>query len=684
MDFDEIKSFGRKYESYYAGRVSRDLCVKLKKLPVFELGIDSEAWTGPVKNGNEIIHIGLGLLGKFPDGAQVCEKESDFHSAMRFLTGHEGGHQKYTTDRSFTAAVRNGYYGLVEYAVKAVTGRQMRLIKGSDFDAALDGLGKKYGVYVSRKAAKEMVHFLINAIEDGRMERCNMIEKPGFKDDVVLFRGRSWMHTPICDIPDLTDPREHLCCVLNQILSLATMGVWQKGFLQYIAGTETESFIRSLKPEIDLAVTSRSCAKGMEHAGKVMVKLYPFLFEACKLNGIEQLLGEIFSGLRILVPDMDPEGKNPHSFSTTEKEDVAREEGGADGQQANIFSPQGKTAGADEAEKSGIPNSLFENQEPGPENICPEQIAAAIAEAEVSAEMATASAIAVTAAVEAATGTVHVVEDNSLAADVVGKARIKDICSNFHEYMHSYKLDNDLPQFIQQGCGIIRRQYEQYFRSRKRPVRRNQKSGKIDTHQLSRLVRGDLDVYLSLAKDGSFSGCIEIFLDNSGSMAGLKKQSACSTLARIEEYLKGLIPLKICAFDYSSGNVNVEIIKNWNEVQKKNCSWNFYKNGMDGGGTPTEQVLRIAMLEMLKRPEKHKMIMLLTDENTSDDCLEAAIKDIRRKGIQLSAVYFDTNINQYQKDSFYKLFDNRDAVACEPAEIGIKLLPVIKRFTGQR
>ena len=92
---------------------------------------------------------------------------------------------------------------------------------------------------------------------------------------------------------------------------------------------------------------------------------------------------------------------------------------------------------------------------------------------------------------------------------------------------------------------------------------------------------------------------------------------ACETLARIEENLKGLVPIKITAFDRSN-KVNVEIIKNWNESFKNNCSWNFFVHSRAGGGTPTTEALQVAERELLARPEKHKLLILLTDE--SADC----------------------------------------------------------------
>lgn len=86
MRTEELYILGTRYYNYYGGRIDRDLCMKLKKLPKFQIGKDACAWTGADKSGQEIIHVGIGLLDTFPDGTAVCVDENEFHSGMRFLT----------------------------------------------------------------------------------------------------------------------------------------------------------------------------------------------------------------------------------------------------------------------------------------------------------------------------------------------------------------------------------------------------------------------------------------------------------------------------------------------------------------------------------------------------------------------------------------------------------------------
>ena len=276
-------------------------------------------------------------------------------------------------------------------------------------------------------------------------------------------------------------------------------------------------------------------------------------------------------------------------------------------------------------------------------------------------------------------------EDTALAADAIGQDVIQEICKHYHEHLRQYELKDELPVQVFQECSLVRRQYEQYFRSRMKPTRKIRSPVSLIHISSPGWYRG-----IWMCTDGSqrmdpFPDAFISFWTIQVPCRGERKDWACNTLTRAEEYLKGLVPLKIVAFD-STSSVNVEIIKNWDEVKKQNCSWNYARYSRSGGGTPTKEVLNIAMLEIMKRSAKHKMIVLITDEHSgcSNDRLQPMIRQVRANGIQLCAIYIENGMNERNINSFRELFDNTDAVACEPSQIGKELLPVIQKFTQQR
>ena len=713
LNQDDILVLARRYTRYYAGRLARDLCTRKKVIPDLEIGQDKSAWTN-MSGDKKVVHIGLGMFGSFPDQEAICRDEYDFHANMRKLIAHEAGHQKFSTGRALQMTVRNGCYGFVDYAVRQATGKPMRITKDSDMEKALKMLSDQYGMHVSFQMLQEFVHFIANSIEDGRMERLVGNEQPGFKTDMILCRAREWQHSPF-EKPEQEDARTLCTAMMNQILSLATMGLWQKGFVEYSAspeGTKIQNMVLGIMPEIKAGVAARSCADGMRHASRIIEAMYPVFFEAVKLSEMEKALSDLISQAASRLPDLmaDISGQNA-AYEASEKDDLAmkasgqgdpsgkkdagKEEAGSEdkggnganakeaGEESgeddfNIFKPSKR--GEDQLSNGGASGSKGQSVEAGAEDMS-DVVQKAMEEAAKAAALQSEIAETSCAAETAEIAKKPEVKDTSTAIDTIGS--VDDICTDYHEFYRAYELTEDLPLYIQQECDLIRRQYEQYFKSRCIPRRRNQKAGKLDTHALRRIVRGDSDIYIKRSEDTrKFSGCIEIRLDASGSMFGPKMQAACEALARIEEILKGLVPIKITAFDLM-GQTDVEIIKNWDETFHKNCTWNYLKYRRHGGGTPTAEALLVAEREMMKRMEKHKMIILLTDENASNSNghLKDVIRGIRNKGIHVCGIYFEHNMSQSEKEDFYHLFEDRDAIACLPEEISKELLPVIQKFT---
>ena len=60
----------------------------------------------------------------------------------------------------------------------------------------------------------------------------------------------------------------------------------------------------------------------------ILNSIYPFLFDACSQKTFEMTADELIKGNSVALPDMDPSGKNPHSFALSEKEDKERESSG--------------------------------------------------------------------------------------------------------------------------------------------------------------------------------------------------------------------------------------------------------------------------------------------------------------------------------------------------------------------
>lgn len=739
-NLEQSITYGRKYNGYYKRKTARDLSGYFARMNArpkrvdFEFGEDNGAWSCPSEQipGRYKIHLGLAFFDKFADGTPIFETESEWNTCVRYVLSHEEGHILYTTERAWEMANNNGVRSVVSYCAEKALGRKVRITDERSTLQALDLMKTQAGVYINMRMVKEMVHFILNAVEDGRMERRMASSRPGFLYDLRMYRGNSWMHNPVGDSFNQSNPVELFLLSCNQILSLATTGLWQKGYMKNISGTYTELVVRPLIPEIKNAVTARSCKKGMTHALNIIDALRPLFYDACTCDqeDLQQMMEMFMDKISQSMPDMGKNGESQTQYSADEKADARSEtqaqndfqfsesgnESNNEKMPFNIFDDSGEDEGDTDSEDSGSAsaggkapdndvqaggsgNSGESKKNPGKkpsfvaggksgsagQNVSgkgndEELVIKAMDDAIVNAE----SESSFTEKAVKSTGATKKKEvvDNSTIQSAVGD--ISDICADFNEYHRRYSLTENLPADIEEECRVTRAKYEHYFVSRRKPVKCGARAGRLDPRSFSRIVMKDMDIFNQPGDDNSFSGCIYVLVDNSGSMAGLKKVSAMEISARLEEIFKGLVPVKIAAFDTSIG-VNFEVIKNWNDDLRKNCSWNYLKYGRCGGGTPTKEALAIAQRELAKRSEKHKLIILITDENAwcAHEKLPSVINSVRKCGIQLSATYVEEVIPDEAAEAFKTLFGKADAVVAKPDELCGAILPVVKKFTSK-
>lgn len=751
---------GKKFLHYYKGMVSRTLAGALAILGVkqrrvdFEFGEDDASWTCTNQRDpkRRLIHLGLGGFANYQDGTPMFESASEWHVQVRYIIMHEIGHILYTTERAWKMAQENGVRKVVTYIAEKALGRKIRITDDVSMRQTIQLVHDQAHLNINMNMIKEMVHFITNSIEDGGMERRVAASRPGFKADMRIRRGKYWQHTPVTDDLDPDTATGFFFIVCNQILTLATTGLWQKGFMDKLSGTKVESTVRPMIPTIKAAVTAHSCKRRMQHALELIDDLCPLFYDACVSDvddTLEQAMKQFMDEMAKALPDMNKAGQQQTEYTADEKSDAeaekkdkAKDNNGSNGQNgqdakadgngdyqlsedgtgseteasfniftdnedgeeeekgsgsASVFGEAGKTeengktaskGGNTESgsDSKGVPsfvaggNSGSAGQDVTAKGNDEEAVEKAMEEAAANA----AAESSFTERAVRSTGAPKKKEtsDFSSVEDSIGD--ISEICDDFNEFFRKYRLTEDLPMEIQQECRVARAKYEHYFVSRRKPSTRGQRSGNLDRSALTRVCMRNLDVFTRPGEDNSFSGCIYVLVDNSGSMGGHKKDSALAICARLEEIFKGLVPLKIAAFDTTSGT-NFEIIKNWNDDFQKNCSWNYLHYSRDGGGTPTKEALLVARGELVKRQEKHKLIILITDENAycANAYLPPVINAVRKSDIQLSAAYIEERIGEDDKEAFENLFGKGDAIVAEPDELCGAILPVVKKFTSK-
>ena len=254
---------------------------------------------------------------------------------------------------------------------------------------------------------------------------------------------------------------------------------------------------------------------------------------------------------------------------------------------------------------------------------------------------------------------------------------------NFKEYRREYRVSDPLPPVLKARGRALHRKNERYFRSLSTPNISYLDSGSIDPSRIFGLSMGDTDIFRKLGKDKHFNGCAYILLDNSGSMDGCKRTEACKAAAVIEESFKGLIPIKIVAFDCWD-TVNHEVIKGWNERQLQNCCWNFCLHGRSGCGNADAYDIGVAAKELLSRPEQKKMLVVLSDGQPTEASVaetKAAIDAARKKGVQVSGIYFEEGRIGRDAGTFRHMYGKEHGICVTTKEIDAELEKLFYKFS---
>ena len=253
--------------------------------------------------------------------------------------------------------------------------------------------------------------------------------------------------------------------------------------------------------------------------------------------------------------------------------------------------------------------------------------------------------------------------------------------AKFREAKHGkYARIIDLPAELKGRGQTLAKVVDRYFKGMQQPRVRNMRSGLIDGRRLTRLARNDVRVFQKKGADKPGDTAVYILIDDSGSMEGEKTEAAFCAAAVQEEGFKAHIPLKIVSFTTRTGIIH-KVIKGWDEQHPWNCCYNFLRHhdGIQYGNDDNYDI-RIATQELLKRPEKNRILIVLSDGTPSDvEDTRKAIDEARKRGIKVAGIYFEIGEIGYDADDFKHMYQ-RDYVCCTTDEIDKNLSKILKAF----
>ena len=665
ITLEEKEAWIRRYYPFCESYMKLALADR-NNIPQLEIGLDKGSYTD-----HAIIHIGIGTL-----------EENDEESLLRsvlFLIGHEVQHVRSTTQRAWTYGLTRGFQVILEeYANKTETKKKV-FRKEADYDVYIKELASR-GCCISTGSLQRFVHFVANSLEDGRIERIRCIKRPGFKDYMIAFRGRDWQKNEVESsfVQNLDDPRTYLLLVVNQILNLATMSIYQKGFTKICPiDSRPQILIHSLMSDIAAGVASANCRGCMERAIAICKKLAVEIIEASKLTPLEELLSEILSFL------IEECGSSSFEGTDSRNEETSSESSGVLFGKSEL---EGELNSSQEDKKDSINHSTGDSPEK---------------EEECMDGLITAAKAASDDEITDAVRDVYIDErlnkkrkedfiDKEKAVDDDSLPDLEDVNAhydtqiNLNEEARTYPSNERMPFELKGQANVLKRKVEKIFHNMQKPILRGRRTGQLDAAMAYKLAMNQMDCFMKKGEVSEFDGCAYFLADNSGSMRGNRQENCCKALAKIEHAFQDVMPLKIVAFNADDCySVRHQVLKNWSEKVNSNGSYNFLTHCYANGGNKDGYSIRVATEELLHRPERKKILIVLSDglpsayeKNDGEKDVNDAVRKARKAGVSVISIFFG---DDSERSAFVKMYE-KNCIITEPEGIDAELVRLMKRF----
>lgn len=248
------------------------------------------------------------------------------------------------------------------------------------------------------------------------------------------------------------------------------------------------------------------------------------------------------------------------------------------------------------------------------------------------------------------------------------------------------------PILLSKGM-MLRREIEKMV-TEKRKVKGRRRSGVIDQKLLPNLVNGTYDFRIfKQKKKGEESDFVFFCLkDHSGSMdVRSKEKHALDSLVVLEEGIKNIFPLKIQTFCADSDTVLHQTIRDFDDKGNNNHSFSFLKSSnRPRAGNCDYYSIQRAVNELISRPEKEKFLIILSDglpsitkKSNSQGIQEVkkVVDEARKKGVNILSIAFgEKGFRKTLKPIFQFMYGKEYSIMVDPAEISKTLIEKIKRI----
>jgi len=619
--------------------------------------------------------------------------------------------------------------------LKAAAAHEAQHINSSNFSDVQE-IQTWYGDYLSGNygldstIGKSIARNALNIIEDGRIERIAVIRRPGmyypfrFLNDAIregtAVTGRS--ETPSGEYDDFW----------GAVLSYAKTGMYSPGIEAY-AKTRLETVALGIQSLVDDGIASDSSSECRSLVQELLEDAAPYITDLIKADpDLENALkenppeNEYTSNMGKSEPGNSAQGGNPlrvPAASVSTKSDSQSAAGSDNGSQqapsVSAADAQNTKDSRDEEKKPDEagrqddgnpgPKPESEPQQPDGESQAAsheEQIQAGFCSSDNRLKPLSESEMddlkkqlsrELSAANREEKESQNQTSSNGLSSSDIESIRAVYSGNTAPVSYETLSITgcSESPVELKSQATALRREIIRIREARSRD-NRGLRRGTLDSGALWKTGLRDDTIFCRKKNPNAGSVVFYLNMDNSGSMAQScsdrskdkkKYQAARIAAAVIEEATKGIIPCKIALFNQDRSCVNHTVIKEFDEKKGGNHSWNSLSVIGPGGCNADSVNIRISALELSRRPERKKVLLVLSDGTPSaygsrSEALaevRQAVLDSRRKGIVVIPIMFGEEdfLNASQKA--YETMYEKNIIACDPAKITDRLCALFRQ-----
>lgn len=614
--------------------------------------------------------------------------------------------------------------------LRALVGHEAQHVNSSSFSAYSEFIGvisrKAYNLFgINKTFGEKIACWIGNSIEDGRIEKILCNKYPGYTRYLKYYRGLLWDAQPVDGESELKD-------FMYSVTSLTCIGLLPKDYEKFYKGSELDENIQKIMPLINKGIDSRTCQDALFVCEDIFKNVIEYI---SRLYNNIQSESEFMNNLPS-EPDFknseesemnDSEQKgSPVHFIKQKNESKESEENNNKGdsqisenmkndsiEDENICDSDTQEDG--DAKKSTNTDDSDDKKEMGEKNKSQSSSNSGDSQPSESEKKSNESG--------SSPGEYNGMSEdemkkameeirNDVASDAAEKLKEKkkteknidtsltnedknDIGSKYRDKVSitERKLSKDFlvkaPEKVKRAGIKMQKDIEKVFKNRQALNLHSQKKGVLNSSDIWKVGITDYNVFTKKGHPvvSDFAGYM--LLDGSGSMNYNDKYRHCLEASGIIEHaLTDIMPLKIVKFASTYiHSVQHFIIKDFDEKPNGNASITAINADKPDNRNKDGYSIRVATKELEKRPEKDKILIILSDglpssyhyEEEAMNDVKLAVKEARKKGIQVFMIMFGPKESRDEYADSYRAMYEKNIISCEPENIATNLSRLITK-----